>query len=153
MLLFAVCPKPQKVPKDVFTLLFRLYEKVTKRDVFLFFLLLQKEPKSSREGCDPPDSRGAVQNPCGGIIDKIWKVQHIKIFCESLLVPQNARPCFEPVRKGSRSADARTRQKLPVASFGVSETAETGSIVSGREQDDHVSRRLSLNIRILTLVG
>ena len=28
-----------------------------------------------------------------------------------------------------------------------------GSIVSGREQDDHVSRRLSLNIQILTLVG
>ena len=39
-------------------LLFRLYEKVTKRDDFTFFLLLQKEPKSSREGCDPPDSRG-----------------------------------------------------------------------------------------------
>ena len=47
-------------------LLFRLYEKVTKRDDFTFFLLLQKEPKSSREGCDPPDSRGAVQNPYGG---------------------------------------------------------------------------------------
>ena len=30
--------------------------------------------------------------------------------------------------------------KVAVASFGVSETAETGSIVSGREQDDHVSR-------------
>ena len=42
--------------------------------------------------------------------------------------------------KKNQKADARTRQKLPVASFGVSETAETGSIVSGREQDDHVSR-------------
>ena len=48
--------------------------------------------------------------------------------------------------KKNQKAAARTRQKLPVASFGVSETAETGSIVSGREQDDHVSRRLSLNI-------
>ena len=38
---------------------------------FTFFLLLQKEPKSSREGCDPPDSRGTVQNPCGGILDEI----------------------------------------------------------------------------------
>ena len=55
--------------------------------------------------------------------------------------------------KSNQKARARTRQKLPVASFGVSETAETGSIVSGREQDDHVSRRLSLNIQILTLVG
>ena len=42
--------------------------------------------------------------------------------------------------KKNQKADARTRQKLPVASFDVSETAETGSIVSGREQDDHVSR-------------
>ena len=42
--------------------------------------------------------------------------------------------------KSNQKARARTRQKLPVASFGVSETAETGSIVSGREQDDHVSR-------------
>ncbi len=44
--------------------------------------------------------------------------------------------------KKNQKAAARTRQKLPVASFGVSETAETGSIVSGCEQDDHVSRRL-----------
>ena len=71
---------------------------------------------------------------------KFEKFSVLSFFCKSLLVPQNARPCFEPVRKGSGSADARTRQKLPVASFGVSETAETGSIVSGREQDDHVSR-------------
>ena len=33
---------------------------------------------------------------------------------------------FEPVRKGGCTANARTRQKLPVASFDVSETAETG---------------------------
>ena len=52
-------------------LLFRLYEKVTKRDVFTFFLFLQKEPKTSREGCDPPDSRGAVLNPCDGILGEI----------------------------------------------------------------------------------
>ena len=42
--------------------------------------------------------------------------------------------------KKNQKVVARTRQKLPVPSFGVSETAETGSIVSGREQDDHVSR-------------
>ena len=36
---------------------------------------------------------------------------------------------------------ARTCKKLPVASFCASETAETGRIANGREQDDHVSRR------------
>ena len=36
---------------------------------------------------------------------------------------------------------ARTCKKLPVASFCASETAETGRIVNGREQGDHVSRR------------
>ena len=33
---------------------------------------------------------------------------------------------------------ARTCKKLPVASFCASETAETGRIANGREQDDHV---------------
>ena len=37
---------------------------------------------------------------------------------------------------------ARTCKKLPVASFCASETAETGRIANGREQGDHVSRRL-----------
>ncbi len=37
---------------------------------------------------------------------------------------------------------ARTHKKLPVASFCASETAETGRIANGREQGDHVSRRL-----------
>ena len=36
---------------------------------------------------------------------------------------------------------ARTCKKLPVASFCASETAETGRIANGCEQDDHVSRR------------
>ena len=37
---------------------------------------------------------------------------------------------------------ARTHKKLPVASFCASETADTGRIANGREQGDHVSRRL-----------
>ena len=42
---------------------------------------------------------------------------------------------------------ARTCKKLPVASFCAPETAETGRIANGREQGDHVSRRL----RVATL--
>ena len=56
---------------DVFCATFSLVRKSNQKRRFTFFLLLQKEPKSSREGCDPPDSRGAVQNPCGGIIGEI----------------------------------------------------------------------------------
>ena len=83
-----------------------------------------------------------------------FKALHRRTFYRNCSFPcLNQLSGFEPVRKGSCTLDARTRQKLPVASFGVPETAETGSIVSGCEQDDHVSRRLSLNIQILTLVG
>ena len=43
-------------------------------------------------------------------------------------------------QKVTQKARARTCNKLPVASFCTSETAETGRIANGCEQGDHVSR-------------
>ena len=78
----------EKHKRDVFSVTFCGVQKVTKRDGFyvLFafskknqkddFLLLFASAKSNQkqtEGCGPLDSRGAVQNPCGGFLRKNLK--------------------------------------------------------------------------------
>ena len=63
-------------------LLFRLNEKVTKGDVFTFFLLLQKEPKSR---CSD------ASKVAGG---KFWRVgdRRNREYCERT---RTRRPCFK----------------------------------------------------------
>ena len=61
-------------------LLFRLYEKVTKRDVFTFFLLLQKEPKSSRDFVLRP--RFKILS--GGLLAKPQALRLSRCFCVNL---------------------------------------------------------------------
>ena len=74
-------------------LLFRLYEKVTKKDVFTFFLLLQKEPKSSRDF----------------VLRPRFKALHRHAFyrnCSFLCLKRLSG--FEPVRKEYLSTDAES---------------------------------------------
>ena len=79
--------KVEKFQKEMFfLLLFRLYEKVTKRDVFMFFLLLQKEPKSSR----------------GSALRPRFKALHRHAFYKNCSFPCLKQLLgFEPVRKGN----------------------------------------------------
>ena len=58
---------------------FSFYEK-HKRDGFsVTFRLCEKYPKADR-GLRPSGLRGTVQNPCGGILGEILKIQRIKFF-------------------------------------------------------------------------
>ena len=41
------------------------------RDVFRLLFASAKSNQKQTKGCGPLDSQGAVQNPCGGILDKI----------------------------------------------------------------------------------
>ena len=131
---FSICEKKQK---GHFGIAF-LFPKSFQKGRFYVLFASAKRTKKQTEGRGPLDSRRRFKALYRNVFDRICSFPCLK----QLLG-------FEPVRKGSCTANARTRQKFPVASFDVSETAETGSIVSGCEQDDHVSRRLSLNIRIL----
>ena len=66
-------------------LLFRVYEKVTKKYT---------------EGGGPLDFRGAVQNPCGGIIGKIWKVLRVKIILQKFVSAAKRTAMFWTGAKG-----------------------------------------------------
>ena len=70
---------------------------------------------------------------CGGLIRGLQNLGASR--------ERNVFRAFCVVQKVTKK-HARTCKKLPVASFCASETAETGRIANGREQGDHVSRRL-----------
>ena len=52
------------------------FSESNKRDVFTFFLLLQKEPKSSREGCDPPTPGDGSKHYTGMLFIENETVRH-----------------------------------------------------------------------------
>ena len=88
----------------VLMLLFRLYEKVTKRDFFTFFLLLQKNQKAD-QGPRPSGLPG-----CGSKFRAYERFAKMQTLCLSRnfvgnrgFVPYSSEH-FEPVRKGDITA-------------------------------------------------
>ena len=92
-----------------------LFGKVSKGEPFFFgkawkgrFYVLFASAKRTQKQTGLR-SATSVQNPCGGIIDKIWKVQCIKFFCKSLLVPQIRTAMFWTGAKGQLQYERRIR--------------------------------------------
>ena len=78
-------------------------------------------------------------NCCGAKMSLRWAESR---FAKPRSFPERERVYSFCVVQKVTKKHARTCKKLPVASFCASETAETGRIANGREQGDHVSRRL-----------